>query len=142
MIIVVPYAWYAIKINSYARETRPDQVFPSYSQLWVSLLGMAVFTCWKHACTYLQPLIMYFVPTKDSKKEPLSEDERQKVALKLEGHIVDGTMYLVSTIWGYMVCKDKDWMPWYLLGEGDFSNAFIDVPFQEVDQVVLFYGLF
>ena len=33
-------------------------------------------------------------------------------------------------------------MPWFLGGQGDFSVGFVDIPFLEVDQTVLFYGLF
>ena len=33
-------------------------------------------------------------------------------------------------------------MPWFLGGQGDFSVGFVDIPFVEVDQTVLFYGLF
>ena len=38
-------------------------------------------------------------------------------------------IYSVSTVWGYIVCMDKDWLPWYLLGKGDFANGFVDLPF-------------
>ena len=42
LIIVVPYAWYAIRIYNYAHENKPDGYddFPRLSQFWVVLLGM------------------------------------------------------------------------------------------------------
>ena len=82
------------------------------------------------------------MPTKEKAGEPISEEERIEIAKKIEGHIFDATVYTVSSVWGYMVCKDKDWMPWYLGGSGSVSNGFIDAPFNEIDQAVLFYGLF
>ena len=42
LIIVVPYAWYAIRIYNYAHENKPDGFdFPRLSQFWVILLGMS-----------------------------------------------------------------------------------------------------
>ena len=120
VIIVVPYAWYAIKINNYARAERPEHEFPSYSQLWISLLGMVVYSLWEKVCKLLNPWIMSVVPTKDSKKEPMSDEERKKIADKIQGHIFDLAIYSVSTVWGFIVCMDKDWLPWYLFGKGEF----------------------
>ena len=61
---------------------------------------------------------MYIVPTKDSKKEPLSDEERDSIATKIEGHIFESTCYMISAVWGYMISKDTDWMPWFLGGHG------------------------
>ena len=72
-----------MKINNYARAARPEHEFPSYSQLWISLLGMVVYSVWEKVCKRLNPVIMSVVPTKDSKKEPMSEEERKKIADKI-----------------------------------------------------------
>ena len=60
----------------------------------------------RNGCQYLRPLIMHFVPLKDSKKERHTDEERIEIAMKIEGHIIDCIVYTVSSIWGYMICKD------------------------------------
>ena len=130
-------------INSYGHENKPEGfVFCSYSQLWITLLGIVVFISLRNSCKFLRPLIMSIVPTKGKVGEPISEEERVEISEKIEGHIFNATVYTISSVWGYMVCKDKDWYPWYLGGHGDPANGFINLPFVEDDQVVLFYGLF
>ena len=78
LIIVVPYAWYAIRINNFAHENKPDgfEFVSFYSQLLITVLGMVSQVTLKKACQYLQPLALKITPTHDNKKEPISEDER------------------------------------------------------------------
>lgn len=82
------------------------------------------------------------MPTHDSKKDPITKEERLATARKIEGHIVDFTIYLSSSVWGIMICKEQEWMPWYLGGHGEFAKGFVNIPFLQVDQAVLFYGIF
>ena len=36
-------------------------------------------------------------------------------------------------MWGYLVLKDTDWLPWYMGGlqNGNYSNMFANIPFNE-----------
>ena len=107
LIIVVPYAWYAIRIHNFAFENKPDGFqFPSFSNLWVTALGMMALISLRKFCSYLHPLCMLLTPTHDSKKEPISEEERIEIAKKIERHIIDFTVYTSSSIWGLMICKE------------------------------------
>ena len=105
-------------------------------------LGMMALIALRKSCKYLAPLCMYLTPTHDGKKEPISEVERIEIADKIERHIVDTIIYTTSGVWGLIICKDQDWMPWYLGGHGDFAAGFANIPFFPVENSILFYGCF
>ena len=95
-------------INAYIHENKPEEgfVFAQYSMLWITALGAVTFALYREACQFLQPIIMHFVPTMDSKKDLISDEESLQIAKKIETHIFDGTWYTVSAVWGYMLMKD------------------------------------
>jgi len=91
---------------------------------------------------YARPLTIKCVPkTEGDDAKPIEEEERQKMAEKIESHLFFGTFYFLSSIIGIYVCMDQVWMPWYLGGHGELEKGFIDIPFMKVDQSVLIYGL-
>lgn len=107
------------------------------------LLGMVALLVGRVMVRQLRPLILkYLVPTHDSKKDPISKDERLEIAQKIEGHLVDFCVYAGSAVWGLSISLDQEWMPWFLGGHGDFAKGFVNIPFLKVDHSVLYYGIF
>ena len=82
------------------------------------------------------------VPEKDDDDQVLSSQARNKMARKIEWHIYQFCSYTMLVVLGWYVVRDKDWLPGYLGGTGQFENSFRDMPLLKVDQTVLYYGLF
>ena len=141
--IVLPFAWFAVKINEFSiKNKHEDFIFPQFSQFWVTAISCAFFFFAKRAMEYARPLTIKYVPeTEGDDAKPIEEEERQKMAEKIESHLFFGTFYFLSSIIGIYVCMDQVWMPWYLGGHGELEKGFIDIPFVKVEQSVLIYGL-
>jgi len=82
---------------------------------------------------YLRPMIRKSIPLKEEKGKERSEEEIEKVAEKVENHFFDAIFYFVSAYYGWLICKDYDWFPTYLGGNGDLANSFTDLPFAKYD---------
>ena len=72
-------------------------------------------------------------------------DESEKVEEKsVEAaldHLYRLTVYTSISVWGYMICKDKAWYPWYLGGPSDGHLNFSDFPMMVHDQEIYMYML-
>lgn len=63
-MIVIPYAVYAIKINTYGQVHKPEgYVFPCYSQLWITALSTFVIHMSKLSMKMLRPWVLGYVRT-------------------------------------------------------------------------------
>ena len=102
---------------------------------------MIGFHIHRRIITACRGLFMNIIPTKDDKGAPISEDDRFDKVVKVEGHITNGTFYLMSTIWGMYVIWGQDWLPTYMHGTGDLLNGIKNLPFLKIDDSVIIYGL-
>ena len=51
------------------------------------------------------------------------------------------TFYICSVSTGFYLCKDQEWLPWYMGGHGTLELSFVNQPFYKIDPMVLNYGL-
>ena len=141
-LIVIPYAWFAMRINTYSHENKPEDFsFPTYSMLWITALSTLFFQVSRRLNRLLRPYILRIIPTQDKDGSELSDEERQRLSEKIEDHFHDGLFYTISSIWGMYVCMGQEWLPWYMGGDGDFELSFQNVPFFKCDDAILTYGL-
>ena len=148
-LILIPYAYYAARINIYyhggntidysddvvVRQVEGD--YPAYTHFWITAVSAVFFIAMRLSLAFwLRPLVcMWLVPSKTPK------EDRDEVAKKIEDHLMDSVVYGSFTVWGWFICKDQDWMPWFLGGQGQLENAFVDLSFSPVQAPLLFYGL-
>ena len=52
--------------------------------------------------------------------------------------------FTISTIWGYAVLKDTNWLPWWMGGpnDGDAENIYKNLPYTPCPTAVLNYSLY
>ena len=142
-LIVIPYTVYAIRINAYGQEHKPEGYqFPHYSQLWITALSALFFLTFSRAVAKLRPYVLQFVPME--KKETgtvLSESKRNATAAKMEKNLVYIVSYTALSIWCWIECKDEPWMPTFLGGRGAFEVSAKDMPFVNCNSNILTLGL-
>ena len=120
--IVIPYAYFALWINIYAHtsgEMPAGFTFPVYWKFGITLTSCVCFHVLKRLTRFaLHRPIMRCVPTKDSEGEEVSAEKKAEVAEKLKGHAFAILYYTSSSVTAWVLCKDQEWMPWYLGGQG------------------------
>lgn len=141
-MIVLPYAWYAIKINSFSAINAPEDFhFYSYSELWITCISLPIFALGRRLMRLSRPLVLKTIPHVNDKNQKLTDFERNEKAAKVERHLYDAINFSLSTIVAFYLCLDQDWMPWYLGGKGDLlKNGFVDLPFPKVDRMIPVFG--
>ena len=110
--------------------------------LWIAVPSTLFFSAFKHACKLLRPILLRYVVPRHDGDVILNEEARLKTSRKIEWHIYNFFAYSLLTVLGWFVVRDKDWLPSYLGGHGQFENSFRDMPLLKVDEQVLYYGLF
>lgn len=70
--------------------------------------------------------------------------DRQEHAKRAVDCFSKATYFFCSALWGYMVIKETNWLPWWMGGPqgGGFSNMFENAPFTPCPKPVLEYSLF
>lgn len=106
-LIVIPYAYYAMRINAYSQVHKPEGFnFPTYSMLWITALSTLFFSIARRLTKLLRPLVLRVIPTKGQDGVDLTDEECKQVAEKIEGHIYDGLFYLVSSVYGWILVSE------------------------------------
>ena len=54
-------------------------------------------------------------------KEQEDLEIKEKRTNKMAEVVVRGIYFVFATSWGYMILKDKPYLPWYLGGHGEFE---------------------
>ena len=141
-MIVIPYALYAVKINSYGLIHKPEgYAWASYSSLWISFVSMTITHASFRAIRFFRPLVLRYVPLLDDDTgKALSDQKRVSIAIELEDHIVNTLGYGTFSIWAWYACKDEPWMPTFLGGKGNFAISAIDMPFINCNENLLTLG--
>lgn len=106
--IVLPFAWFAVKINKFSLENKSDDfIFPQFSQFWITALSGLIFFIIKRASIFLRPITLKYVMTHDyDDGKVLDEEERANRAKKIETHLIEFIFYFVSSVAGIYVCMD------------------------------------
>lgn len=58
------------------------------------------------------------------------------MAAKVESHMFNTTIYMISAYCGWLICKDQVWMPTYLGGDGCLSVSLSNLPFAKYDPIL------
>ena len=63
-------------------------------------------------------------------------------AAKIAKYFIQTIYFIVASLWGYSVLKETPWLPWFMGGNGDFRNFYINTPFDPCPKPVLDYSLY
>lgn len=98
---------------------RPEYPFPTYSDLLPTLYILIILML-------THTLFKYFTVHKLEKclSKRYDKEEIEIYKHKVSTNIIKFSLYLSSTILGYLALKDLDYFPWSLGGSGDFPNVF------------------
>ncbi len=114
------------KFRDDLKNKNPSYKFPEISDLKVVLVVLPIIVILKVVC---ESFFMHFTG-KMMKKIYKNPEDKQNFLLgkiykrKLTSHMFKGLYYLFITIYGYIVLKDLDYFPTYLLGKGYMPNMF------------------
>ena len=74
---------------------------------------------------FVRPFTLRFlVPTQNENGTEKTEQQRNKIALKIEDHLIDGLVLGTSAACAIYIGIDQDWWPAEAGGHGHLSNFF------------------
>ena len=145
-LILIPYALTAARLYNYIHSQESginSSEYPTLSNMWMTATSTLFFFLLKSSVRLLRPCTDRIVAKLQSDGvTKVPEAERIATAHKIEYHIYCFSSYSLLTVLGYFVVRDRDWLPSYLGGHGQFENCFRNMPLMEVDPIVFYYGLF
>ena len=115
----------------------PDFIAESPLMMFAAIAFAYIRFCIKYG---LRNHIFKIVPTHNDEGKRFHEGERILKASKIENHIVDVLAYTSFSVAGYLMCKDQEWMPWYLGGHGDLNNWSKGLPYIETTNYMIYLG--
>ena len=117
-----PYVYYSSKVQFYGQKHKPEgYYFPSYFDMWPALVSMVFHHALRRIIEACRPILMKLVITHDEHGDPVKDEDRLERCRKNENHIYNIIFYSISTLWGWLIIKDSEALPWYLLGKGEFK---------------------
>ena len=147
--ILLPYIYYSIKVYKYIHSD--DRISASnewfapndprsthWTDLWISFASGLVMHCARFVTlNFGKPLVRAIRILKANESDEMEE----KFVLTALDHIFKFVVVTTFSIWGFMICKDKAFYPWYLGGSGDAHLTVKDFPLMELNQDVYIYML-
>jgi hypothetical protein len=115
----------------------PSYGWPSYKDFYITAIGC--FVSWI-MMTVLNKLTwnMFYHLCKEKENEEIRIAKTQKSC----DHFYKGFYFIISTVWGYLVMKDSNFLPRSLLGVGDLSHVHDNYPLVEWPAGLRTYYLF
>lgn len=120
-----PYLYFSHEINQYGRANQPEGFnFPEYSDLWISVVFMFGYLIINRlAHVIFRPLWDGMVK---GQHDPIVKERYLKKTCESASKMV---IYLIHFTWGWRTLYATNWVPSFLLGDGDFMNTIIGMPF-------------
>ena len=104
--------YYAIQVNEYASKNQPKGFdFPKLTDFWKSLVVALATQLGKGVADKLLYPAMYKIV-----KVSENEQYKQKHAHKAADYLFSTIMYIVVSVWGFIVLKDSPFLPWFMGG--------------------------
>ena len=125
--VCIPYVIYSIMINQFGVANAPEGYpFPRYRDAYKIVIGAIVCQVWHAVVDYTCYDFFYSIAKKKD-----NEVVRRDYATKATTVFYQLFFHTISTVWGYYVLKDTDWLPWYLGGQnnGQLVNTCKNLPF-------------
>ena len=141
MSIIVPYTVMALKINAFGVANEPEGFhMPALYDFWRVLVGTVVTLIANYSFEFFLLPVWLKLDLKGGDDAEL----RMKYGLKSARCTYQTLYFTISTIWGYVVLKDTDWLPWWMGGmnNGNVDNMFKNNPFTPYPTAVLDYFLY
>ena len=146
--ILIPYTFYSIKVYGFIHsedKMNSGSIGPNdprsthWTDFWVAFASALVMHCARWVLFNLggKPLVRAIRIVKPGESKTIEENS---VNTALD-HIFKCLAYTIISIWGYMICKDKAWYPWYLGGPSDGHLDFSAFPMMKHDPDVYMYML-
>jgi len=92
------------------------------SQWSLPCLTFFFFFAARRSLLFCRPHTISIVPTHDEEGVELCQTVREQKASKIEKHIYDAGVFVLSTVLASYFCIGADFTPWYMGGEGNLHK--------------------
>lgn len=123
---LIPFVYIMCTFNNVFSKLGPEDYtgFTQYSDFKLTALSSIFFFFSHQFAIWLLP--QYVAPLC---KVQVEGEEKEKRVKKMASQVYRLTFFLGSSIWGYSILKDADFLPVGLGGTGEFSNIFKTFPY-------------